>query len=580
MAREREQGHARLRSIDAMQRAAMAGVKRRRQRPWPVSITFARVALAASIVFFFLIGAKGPVHAVAVVCFLLSFACLWYAWPTLMAPNNKAGFRAAAGEREDIVRRLAEIDAELSRLRQSHERRYADIVASTPTWFGIPIPQGTTRTEVFGGDKLGWEAILATAGGSLLGAGARVVVLDFSESLVSTLFAHIAAKGGKSVSQVFLPEQAGELDVLGGAELDAIVDVVVQSWHGGAVDDRATRVDMNRDLYVLQRICECLAPPPSLARLAAAAEFVLQQSVGRNRSSLLTEEEREALLDTFGSAVRGGMQFTDRLMPLTAYLQNLGLVGSNEPRVRLSDVGANDVTVIALTPQGRSIDKAALIELQVQAMIHQFSAAGPGDRPTHLIIMGSDLLHRTAVQRLHRFSEQVGVALLLFRHRFDEEAAAHAGAGDSTQLFMQLGNRGDAERAAQHIGLGKYFVLGSVTESTGETVTETHGEALTYSHGTSLGIMAVSLGQVPLFVPNVTQTSGSGTSTNTSESTSQSTQRSYTATRVHERFVEPEVLQALPRYVFLWRERDLPPIAGVCDTALALQPGVARELPK
>ncbi|MCA1704876.1 MAG: hypothetical protein LC808_17065, partial [Actinobacteria bacterium] len=74
---------------------------------------------------------------------------------------------------------------------------------------------------------------------------------------------------------------------------------------------------------------------------------------------------------------------------------------------------------------------------------------------------------------------------------------------------------------------------------------------------------------------------GNATSTTWGKSTAKSAGTADTFSRVHERFVEPETIQGLPPYVFLWREGgDLPLIPGDCDLELAYSPAAARELPK
>lgn len=581
LVQEHESCRRQLRALDARQATIEVNAKRGRKRG--VTPTFAWGSLIGTIVFFVLIGASEETAGLFMLLFLISFGCLWYSWPYLTGSGDRATIHRLDGQRESLARRISQLERTLERLHAEHEARQVELLSTTPTWFGVPIPAGTIRTEIFGWDKIGWEALLATMGGSLLATGSRLLVLDFSERLVSTLLAHASATAGRQVTQAFLPEQAGELDVFAGLGDDEVVDVLVQAWHGGAVDDRTARVDMNRDRYVLERIRDCLGRPITLDRLAAGAEFVMQQAVDRHRSSVLTDEEQSALVDSFGAAVRTGMQFTDRLMPLTSYLKSLGLLGSGGVRFPLGDAGAHDLAVIALSPTGRILDKAALMELLVQATQRHFATGGSngGQRPTHVVILGCDLLHNTAIDRLHRFAEHAGVALMLFHSRFDESTAAQAGSGNSTQLFMQLGNRGDAERAADHIGLHRYFVLSSATVNEGKTVTETHGESLTHSHGTSLGMMAVNIGQVPMLIPNVTQTTGRADTTNWGTSEGTTTGRSATATRVLERFVEPEAIQTLPRYAFLWKERgDLPLVSGDCNPQLALTPGAARELPK
>ncbi|MCA1703462.1 MAG: hypothetical protein LC808_09470, partial [Actinobacteria bacterium] len=534
-----------LRSMDARRATLAANTRTAESRK--ISPELAWGSVAAAVVSFFLIGAGGPVSNIGAILLVASFACVWYCWPYLVGGNYRKQLAQLLTDRATTVGRIAELEGWVAEREAAIDARQRHILATTPTWFGVTVPTGYARIELFGGDKIGWESMLTMMGASLLATGHQLLVLDFSERLVSTCLAQLAAHTGRKLTQVFLPEQSDHLDVFRGLDDETVIDTVVQAWQGGELE-RAARVDMNRDRYVLARIGDCLESPITLGRLAAGVDFVLHQSVSARKHAELSSQEQALLLDSFGTAVRGGMQFSDRLMPLSAYLKSLGMIGSGRSRFRLADAGKSDLAVIALTPSGHSLDKAALMEILVQALQRHFTRTTKKNqsRPSHLVIAGADLLSNAAIERLHRFAEDAGVALVLFYNRFDENVAKLAGSGNSAQLFMKLGNRGDAERAADHLGLRRYFVLASQSVNATETVTDTQGEALTRSDGTSLGMMAVNLGQMPLFIPNVTRTVGNATSTTWGKSTAKSAGTADTFSRVHERFVEPETIQGLP----------------------------------
>jgi len=142
---------------------------------------------------------------------------------------------------------------------------------------------------------------------------------------------------------------------------------------------------------------------------------------------------------------------------------------------------------------------------------------------------------------------------------------------------MRLGNHKDAAEAAQQLGKQHRFMLSQLSTSESDSISETYGEQVSSSSGHGVGMMAVNIGRVPLLIPNVSGNRGHSSGTSWGKQTGKSMQAGRVESRVHEYIVEPEVLQSLGHYVFIYRSGQGQVTAGDCDPEIAYSPRAVRD---
>jgi hypothetical protein len=509
-----------------------------------------------------------------------SLAAVAYYWPTYGLAVERGAVRQYDTTRARVQADLDSFDAQYAHTREDYLAAEAHRVNSLAKWRAVPAPVASRRVEVIGGTKVGWEAFLLTYGASLLGCSARLFVLDFTERRVATHLARLAVETGRDVAYVPIPERAKAVDLFAGLSTREFVECLVAAWHDCAGADMNARSDLARDAFVLERICDCLDGDDraSLQRLAAAVTSMLNVSAHEeDAAALLSEAEQVRLQRLFGDDLRRGPQFTDRLLALAAFLHQLHS-GPNvaEPQVPLT--GASELTLLEITPQAHLLDKGAWASVVVQVL--QKRHTGPredGDLPTHMIVAGVDWIGHRALERLARFTTDAGIQLTILLESLRSEAAEIIGTGDSVQLFMRMGNRKDAQEAAEQLGKQHRFLLSQLSTSESDSISETYGQQASTSAGSSMGMMAVNIGRVPLLIPNLSMNGGLSSGTSWGKQTGKSVQGSRTLNRVHEYVVEPESLQTLGDYAFLYRSGPGQVTAVDCDPEISYSPRATRH---
>jgi hypothetical protein len=149
-------------------------------------------------------------------------------------------------------------------LRRSEQaRRSAAMV-----WFPVGLESGPSRVDVFGGTGDGWASLLTTVGASLLAASRNVLVLDLSEAQVASGLARLAASWGVPVTELELPRDHAELDLLGGLPTEHLAEVLADAV--GSMRPGPAQVDLRAlDAELLRAVADRLDRPVTAARLAA-----------------------------------------------------------------------------------------------------------------------------------------------------------------------------------------------------------------------------------------------------------------------------------------------------------------------
>jgi hypothetical protein len=440
--------------------------------------------------------------------------------------------------------------------------------------WGSAEPPGL-RTDVFGGNWWGWQALLTTHGTSIL-AAQPLLVMDLSGQLVSGELTDTARDAVGQVAQYVLPQDLDRCGLLARLSAPQFADALTEAIHAGTPG--GARADRAIDVRILSQLITALDGDIAPVRLAAATQAALGHPADPD---LLTGQE-EALIagELFPPEYR--QQIGPNLVRLDAFLTDLARYAGH---AATEPVAPAYYTCLALDSTARSARGELLTALALQWLTVQVSAS-TASAPA-VIIVGADELTRPHLERLADACERRQVPLtLMFRH-LREDALAVLGGG--TAAFMRLGNHGEAEQAASYIGRQHTFVLSQLTATLGgnetHTRTDTEGYGVTDSRsfGSSRGWTEDALGGGSRN-GGLTRSGGVTTSRNWSVAHSWATGTNWStataAQRVYEFAVEPSVLQHLPDHALLLTApgRTGPDLRAVeCDPAIVTLPGVSTR---
>lgn len=357
--------------------------------------------------------------------------------------------------------------AEWSARRREYERSQLEALSPSPPWAPLR-PLTAQRLDVIGGSPQGWERLLATAGMSLVGAGAQLTVLDLSQAHVSRPLGRALAEAGVAARGLTLPEQLGKVDLLAGLSPEDVGTVLAQAIHAVEPAGSDARDAASVDAALIQHVAARLTERrPSLARLHAALELLLRPTAAAS-SPLLGDTERAALLDSLDDTARGSIE--PRLQRLTAALAPLAaLAGDDDAATPLSSGGAA-LRVIELSGRAASEPATDLLrQLLAQVMTARVRVEpSVGRHEKILIVAGADRLRQPHLDRLDELARGRGTRLaLLFRH-LREDTLAPTGA-DRALAFMRLPDAREATLAADLIGREHRFTASVYTVAHGET---------------------------------------------------------------------------------------------------------------
>ena len=447
--------------------------------------------------------------------------------------QTSAGRRQGAALEAWSARRVAFDDQESQRL------------SALPQWVSAPAP-GHRRIDVVGGNLWGWEAFLTVFGSSALASRGPMVVLDLSGEQITGELARGAVASGLDVDMQLLPAELAESDLLAGLDVPSLVDIFIESLHGG--DSKATRGERVLDARLLGALCDKLADGGlTMPRIAAGARVLLNEPYD---GALLSAQERAELADhVFSESYRE--QSSGSLRVIEALADSLGDLGSrHEPRP------AADLRCVSMSTSWRTGAGDFLSDLVVAWTARQIAA---DTEVATLVLAGADELAPRHLERLSDLCNRRGTRLVVMFRHLRETSFALLGAGPVA--FMNLGNPQEAARAADFIGREHRFEISGLTRTVGgdhtHSVSDGTGGSAGFSQtvGKEQGIRSAGLTHAP------TRTWGR------SRSQSRSTDRSWSQTttasngdnwsdaestqRVYEYAVEPRVLQQLPDYAMV-----------------------------
>jgi hypothetical protein len=377
--------------------------------------------------------------------------------------------RAVRALRRDEEHRAEQHAAELARhedARAAWGRAEAHRVAAAPRWLKVSSADDAHRLDVFGGTGTGRRNMIAGLGGSLLSEHA-VIVLDLSQERACTGLLAAARKAGLATEDYLLPRDLAATPLLSGLTGEQVASLIVEVLH--ADDPAATAAGRATDLMVMRKVIGTLGADVSMGQIHDALAAIL---AGPAEGSALSAQFPES----FRREVAGTLI---RLAAVIEPLKDLGADGAPPPPARLTCLsladGPRDVTA--------DLTAALVVQWATQGVV---GSRGEGPRPA-VILIGADEQAIRHVTRLTTVCERYEIPLVRAFSRLTEDSARHLDTRNTA--FMRLATRGEALRAAEHIGLERRFVAGRFTHSrtVSESRTRTRGESVTHTTSSTTG---------------------------------------------------------------------------------------------
>jgi hypothetical protein len=300
------------------------------------------------------------------------------------------------------------------------------------------------------------------------------------------------------------------------------------------------------DDRILTAVYEALQPNPTLQRVHDALRVLL------GAPSDLPEEDTARVEALFTEEQRSRLH--DRIQRLEAHIVHLTGLPSGRPAESTASL-----TCLSVTRRGSQLTTELLTDLLGQWLIRSLKNVRPGQSPRTVVVAGADHLKARHLEQVAALCDSLGFRLVLLFQHLRDSGSTLLGGGRAT-VFMRLGNYEEAERAANFIGRGYRFELARVTTEHGRSDTTSRSTSRT---GEILSPWARRWG--------------------TSRSRAHETSWSYAETRqrVHELFVEPTHLQALPPTAFVLvqhvADRQVLAVAADCNPDLLSLPRVSTQ---
>jgi hypothetical protein len=460
---------------------------------------------------------------------------------------------------------------------QQHETLERLRVLSEPWWFSSRPQQPWSVTPVFGGSRIGWEALLATLGTSVLAGGHSLTIANLSEWQVTASLAELASARGISVSRATISAEESSLDLFEGLSSEELISLVLNAL--ATEDPSAHRREHMEDRALLRSIAVRLKPHVNLGRLRSALRILLREAPLTEVDAQLSGDEFDGLTEMFGQEIRTGTDLLGRSYQLEHALQELSFFA----RLPVTTGGGTNAAMAPATGATGQVAQLLLYDvahdmeihehdlgadLLVQRLLRQLTDKGSvSGADDVLVIAGADRLYQRTLDRLLALADTRRLRVVLMFTRLRDHALGALGASD-TCIFMRLSDYREATHAAEQVGRNHKFVLSTTTQTRGHAYDQGTNRSSSREQGRSTsstfgGQFSVS------HSANVgeSQSQGSSTSQNVSASESESYQR------VYEFALEPREVQALPETaLFLVEQARGTSAVADCDPTIALQP--------
>jgi hypothetical protein len=449
---------------------------------------------------------------------------------------------------------------------EDYERGQWEWSQQHPLWRPMRPGSEWNVLPVFGGTSIGWEALLATLGASLLGSGRSLSVLNFSDRATVSSISELAAAHGLQAWNGIVTSGGRSLDLFAGLGGDALVDLVLDSL--ATADPREVRRDHIEDRSLLRTIAAKLRPPVTLQRLRTALGVVLREDVASDQKGRLADDEFDAVSELYGDAIRQHTDILVRAYQLERSLDELSAfeTTSGPPRVVPPSQG---LAIVEVDPALEEANFDLAVDLTIQSFLRSLASTSANGGRRVLVIAGADRLRPGTLRRLLAVSERHNVSTVLLFSRLRDVALEALGESD-TMLFMRLTDHREARVAADQIGRQHKFVYSSVTRTRSESFDQSRGTSRGSESGTSRG---TSVGGQ--FSASFSTNQGSSLGSSTNQSIGTSVSEGIGHERVYEYQIEPSVLQGLEHTaLFLVEHAAGASRLGDCDPTILMLPRV------
>jgi hypothetical protein len=441
--------------------------------------------------------------------------------------------------------RLENYAAHYARWKQQvldEESRFEDIEQHSAVWYPVVTGAKYPVVAIFGGTTNGWRALLTTAGASMIGAGARLIVVNATDRAVTDDLKAVAELAGRSVRSELLAVNGSTCDFLSGIASDHLISLLLGTLYG---DARTNRLEVTEDRTILELILGALEPPVSLPRLRSSLQYVIRQTTPDSGPAALTGAEEDRVLDLFSSDIRERGDLVRRVARLAGHVAAIVSFQPTEPRPTVADVLHSDLALFTVAPNIDPINFELAGDMLVQSLVDLLRGPQTNGIPV-VVVVGADRLDRHSVDALANAAASGVARVVLVHAHLDEQSRYALAAQGSCALFMRLASQPEAQLAADHVGRDFKMVLGQ------ETTTFGHSDDSSFSTGSSRESSVGSSSGDSLSSPSTTSASaGSGTSASSTRSHGVSFSRSQTHQRVQEYTLDPTTFQALPETAFV-----------------------------
>ncbi len=457
----------------------------------------------------------------------------------------------AAAQREH-ERAVADWQRRVSEFERSEQKR----VSEGPYWFPLVPSPSSHLICAFGGSSLTWELALATLGGSMLGSGRRVFIVDVSRRMCADGLWELARRQGYRVHPESAPSGTPVLPAFEEMTWDRLAAILSELSQSAQRDEALLRHERHEDRAVLREVAGCLDQhaPVSVTRLEAALHAVASAGLPQGNGALSDEEyDRLSLLYNDVQRQHGGVM--ERVTRLERMLRGLHVLDQSAGGPRPAAGGpdsASSLRVASIDKRADELDSEILSGLFVQLLLD--SMRGGAVAADFLILLGADRVPKRSLESLSAYAEREQVSTFLFFEHLRDDAVQVIGAGGAAAAFFSLPNHREAQEAVNFIGSEYKWTESQRTRGFSESVTQSRGteESENVSYSFTRGFSGGSGG--PSSMHHSTESRGTTTGKTLSEAIAASREDSASDQRVHEVVIEPEVLMGLAVTGMIWVE--------------------------
>jgi hypothetical protein len=444
---------------------------------------------------------------------------------------------AAQGEHE---RAVADWQRRISEFERSEQKR----VNQADCWFPVVPSPDSHLVCAFGGSALTWAFALGTIGGSILGSGKRVLIVDVSRRSSADGLWELAQRQGYVVYPESLPSDTPALPAFDGMTWESLTTILSEVSQSAQRDAALSRHDRHEDRAVLRDVAGCLDQnaPVLITRLEAALHVVASAGVPEGDRTLSDEEyDRLSVLYNDVQRQHGGvMERVTRLERTLRGLHVLEKPADERGQASSGPDSAASLRVASIDKRADELDSEIFSDLFFQLLLHSMrDGTVPAD---FLILVGADRVSRNSLETLSTYAEREHISTLLFFEHLRDDAVQVIGGGGAAAVFFTLANHHEAQEASNFIGSQYKWIESQRTRAYSESVTRSRGtessENVSESHTRGFS------GRESMF--HRTESRGTTVGETLSEAIARSEEYSSSEQRVREAVIEPEVLMGLP----------------------------------